>query len=154
MLERDKPQKQNVNVKKETLMKAPIAEEFPIRIEPGEYKMYCHKTETGFWKGKRKIYIRYVFVRGEHEGVELFMPCTYPEVITYRYKYHQQWAIANGGVMPKGKTELKPDIFVGSVYLVRVVDSSRKDDKGKLLPVSQQYSVVSTIIKPLALGDV
>ena len=131
---------------------APIAEELPVRIPPGEYDASCYDTEKGIsWGGHESIYIKFRIYCGEFDGTELFMACTYhpKSEITYRHKYYQQYSMANGGPPQKGQ-RLSPSIFKNKMYRVLVRDTKRKFLNGQLMPAFHQYSVVDTILETLS----
>ncbi len=132
---------------------SPQAEEFPPRIEPGEYEAVCYKIETGrSWGGRTNIYIRFRIISGECEGIELFLTAPIPnKKYNHRHKYYKQWMLATCRP-PHKKETLARKVFRNRLFLIKVRDTKRVDDDGKPLPDFMQYSVVHTIIKPLT-GD-
>jgi len=128
---------------------APIAEEFRIRIPPGEYDAICYKTETGrSWGGRTDIYILFRIIGGSQDGTELFMACTYhpKQKLSLRYKYYQQWMLAKGAPPKKGE-RLSPKVFCHKMYRVLVRDTERKHSNGQPMADCLQYSVVDSIIE-------
>lgn len=129
--------------------KAPIAEQSRPRIPTSEYDAVCYKTETGrSWGGRTDIYILFRIIGGSQDGTELFMACTYhpKRKLSQRYKYYQQWTLANGAPPKKGE-RLSPKVFCNKMYRVLVRDTQRRYSNGKLMPDILQYSVVDSIIE-------
>ena len=131
---------------------APVAEQFSPRIPPGEYDAICYKTETGrSWGGRTDIYILFRIIGGSQDGTELFMACTYhvKREMTLRFKYYQQWTLANGTPPKKGE-RLSRKIFLNKKYRVLVRDTKRRHSNGKPVADFLQYSVVDSIIETQA----
>ncbi len=131
----------------------PQSEEFPPRIEPGEYEAICYKIETGrSWGGRTNIYIRFRIVSGENEGIELFLTAPIPnKKYNHRHKYYKQWMLA-ACRPPHKKETLARKVFKNRLFLIKVRDTLRKGEDNQPLPDFMQYSVIDTIIKPLT-GD-
>jgi len=125
----------------------PIAGEPLPKIESGEYKAICTKTEIGTMKNwGRKIFIHFVIVGGKFDGAELVMACNYPKSnISPNHKFYQQWVLANGGPPSNGQ-RLARKIFINKQFLVLVQNTKRKHSNGKLMADCLQYSVVDSII--------
>lgn len=117
------------------------------RIEPGEYDAICYKVEIGnAWR--RSCYVLFRICGGKHDGVELFMACSYPQgILSTRTKLHTQWTLAIGRNPRKGE-RFSRKVFLHKMYTILVRDTKRKfPDTNKLLPGYCQYSVVKTIIE-------
>ncbi len=133
---------------------SPIAEEFPAKIMDGEYDAMCYETETGkSFGGRRDIFIKFRIYEGEYDGTVVIMVCTYPKgKMRLRFKYYQQWVLANGGP-PKKSQRLTRKVFLHRMFKIKVRTTKRNyTNTNNPLPDNMQYSVVDTIIKPLTGG--
>ena len=134
---------------------APIAEEFPAKIDDGEYDAVCYATETGrSFGGRRDIFIKFRIYEGEFGSAEVNLICTYPDgKMSPRHKYYQQWVLANGKP-PRKNQRLARKIFLNRMFRIKVRTTRRTyTNTNKPLPDHMQYSVVDTIIEPLTGGQ-
>ncbi len=141
------------NKTKEKAKSTPQAEDFHLRIVPGEYEAVCYKIETGkSWGSRRSIYLLFRITSGEFEGVDLFLAAPYPQgKLNLRHKYYQQWMLA-ACRPPHKKERLSREAFKNRLFLVLVRDTKRKYGNGRMMPDFMKYSVIDTILKPLS-GD-
>ena len=125
--------------------------EFPPRIEPGDYDAVCYEANYArCWGGRKSLYLRFrIIEHSQYEGIELFMVCNINQnKLSYRTKLFKQFKVATGRFPLKGE-RFNKNIFTKKLYSVSVIDTKRMDDKNKLLPTDEQYSIVITIIEPL-----
>jgi hypothetical protein len=135
---------------------APIAGEIPPRIPAGEYQAFCYQYELEPRKtwGKHHVYILFRICGDRCGGTELFLACPYfrKGEMSHRYKYFQQWTIANGAPPVKGQ-RMTPNIFLGKMFKVLIRDARTTYPDGEPTPESLRYSVVHRIIGLVTLED-
>lgn len=128
---------------------APIADEFPPRIDPGEYDAVCYRTEVAKCFGKEdRIFIRFRLTGGKYDGTSLFMACPFHPKgkLTHNHKFYRQWVLANGALPRRGE-RLSRKVFLHKMFTILVRDTRRKHSHGKPLDEILQYSVVDSILR-------
>jgi len=128
----------------------PVAEGPRPLVEPGQYEARCIKLKKIMSFGEPKLVLEFCIQGGPFNGVTLGMFCKYSSSrLKPATKLYEQWALALGRT-PYQDERFAMKHFRNRLFLVetRNVRPKRKDGTPK--PDFLRYSVVDTIIEPLA----
>ena len=124
--------------------------DLPISLRPcipaGVYEAIFVRAEQKKMWTKTKLFLWFqIITSGDYHGVQLYLVCNLPQIITNSSKYCRTWAKAKGR-QPDRRDRMTTNVFRGKAFqvLVRTVTTTSKQRE---LPPQSHYSVIEEIIQ-------
>lgn len=131
------------------------AEERPPLIPEGDYEVGYVRATKPFWVfGSMRVLMYFrVLTPGEHNGVELYLPCKVSppkgrKALASSSKLVRAWEVAMGHA-PSRRDRLSTLSFKGKAFEA-AVDSVKLDSRKQALPAENQYSIIRFLRKRTA----